>query len=78
MWRPDDWDSIVLETIDKMKAQGTPDLTRRALIEAGADAILTALLKKGMRTDAFRTHSCNISMTNPKKRGWYVFIEKVK
>ena len=46
--------------------------------EYGADKMLKALIAKGMRTDAFRTHSCNISMTNPKKRGWYVFIEKVK
>ncbi len=46
--------------------------------EYGADKMLKALIAEGMRTDMFRTHSCNISMTNPHKRGWYVFIPKVK
>ena len=39
MWRPDGWDETVLEIIGKMKQQGTVDLTRRALVEAGADAM---------------------------------------
>ena len=43
MWRDDRWDETVLEIIGKMKQQGTVDLTRRALIEAGADAMLEAI-----------------------------------
>ena len=71
MHRPPDWKPF-------WKSPSAMLIDEADIFEAGADAILEALIRKGMRTDAFRTHSCNISMTNPKKRGWYVFIEKVK
>ncbi len=46
--------------------------------EYGADKMLKALIAKGSRTHMFRTNSNPISISNPRKRGWYVFIEDVK
>jgi len=46
--------------------------------EAGADALLEGLIKKGIRTNAFRTNGRPIYLSNPRKNGVYVFIEEEK
>ena len=43
---------------------------------AGADAILEKLIEKGIKTDKFATNGRPIYLSNPRKKGWYVFIEK--
>ncbi len=43
MYRPDGWNETALMIIGEMKMQGTVDLTRRSLIEEGADAMLMGL-----------------------------------
>ncbi len=80
MYRPPGWEKLRVDAFvrvcavlaDKRKPEAVD------LIEAGADAMLTALIAKGSRTHMFRTNSNPISISNPRKRGWYVFIEDVK
>ena len=61
-WRPDNWDETALSIIEELSRQGTVDLTRRALIETGADAMLEAL-KKG---EGFR---CSVIGANALRGG---------
>ncbi len=44
--RPDGWNKTALDIIEKSKMQGTLDLSRRALIEAGADAYIMGLYEE--------------------------------
>ena len=74
--RPDGWDKVRDLFAE---ANGGGDAGKAAALEdfeAGADAILEKLIEKGIKTDKFATNGRPIYLSNPRKKGWYVFIEK--
>ena len=70
MWRPDNWaEEYLLAYKEEHSGEGryewaTPE---RAMFEAGADAMLEALKKKGEYRD-------NKAIISSSKNGWVVFI----
>lgn len=70
-YRPEGWEDKMFEG-----QKYTPEYYGG--YEDGADAILEALIKKGVSTNPFRTNSNPIYITNPRKNGVYVFIEEEK
>lgn len=64
MWRPNDWKNPWIKTI--------PHSAGHSAFEAGADAILKALMELGVPADGLApTLSINVS---PEQKGWLVFI----
>ena len=75
MHRPDGWEKTLREILDRFNVTYM-NSDECKLVEAGADAILEYLISKGIKTDKFRTNSRPIYLSNPRKKGWYVFIEE--
>ena len=72
-YRPDGWENEwdIEREFDGM-------LSMHEIYEAGASALLEALIKKGIRTNSFRTNGRPIYLSNPRKNGVYVFIPEDK
>ena len=78
-YRPEGWENPYHIT---EKALGTEvkfnQYPEFEVFEAGADAMLKALIRKGVSTNSFRPNSNPIYITNPRKNGVYVFIPEEK
>ena len=65
-WRPEDWESI------------KEFITYTDSFEAGADAILDSLRKKGHRVETVTTLNWDKSVISGKESGYMVFIPDEK